>query len=452
MLTRERRDWFREDWCRFINHGLGISQWSGQEAVIRSVQRNKFTAVKSGHKVGKTHTVASLVLAYCSLYPDSRVVTTANTSQQVRENVWGEIRSQHQAATIPLGGRMLTTEWQLGPLWSAVGFSTDTPDSFQGKHAPGGTLVIFDECQGIDRDIWKASRSMMGGDNCRMLVIANPTKISGPFFDACHDPEWNVVTLSCLDHPNVVHGKMVMPGVSPDFPDLYEQDSPEWFSRVVGEFPDSDEYSLISLRMAREVEDLDPSTLAQDGIHLGVDIARFGGDSNVAALVVDRKLTSVESWRGEDLMETVGRIQHIMSKHEVPAKNVHVDVCGMGAGVVDRLRELGLRVDAVDFGAGPQEDWRGVVGRDAKFGKRRSELYWVTRQLIIEKQLHIPAEFRSIVADLTAPTYSWNSAGQIQIEAKEKIKARIGRSPDHGDALVLAMSRTGSAGPRVRYV
>jgi hypothetical protein len=73
-------------------------------------------------------------------------------------------------------------------------------------------------------------------------------------------------------------------------------------------------------------------------------------------------------------------------KWKVPLKsgNVHVEVTGLGAGVVDRLRQLNVEVDPVDPGGAPQGEWTHVVGRNIKFQNRRSELYWAARRLLDE--------------------------------------------------------------------
>lgn len=440
---------WQQRWSRFPKEALGVTQWAGQRRVVDSLQKHRKVAVRSGHRVGKTHLVGSLVLTFCTIYPQARVITTANTFAQVQQNVWGEIRGQYHAAPVALGGEMLTTQWKIGPKWEAIGLSTNEPDSFQGKHAPH-LLIIFDECQGIDRDVWKAANSMMSGPDCYWLAIANPTRTSGPFFDACHSPNWHVERLCCLDHPNVTTGKTVMPGVTAEWVEEmraeYGEDSPEWYARVLGDFPETDDYSLISLKALRDAESL--AEPIDDGVHIGVDIARFGGDENVAAVVRDRELVHVEAWRGADLMQTTGRIIHLMEEHGAPAEHIHVDTIGIGAGVVDRLAEQGYGVDAVDFGAGPAGDWWGVLSEDDKVKNRRAELYVVTQRLIRDRALCIPPHFRRVVTDLSAPTYSFDSAGRLQIEKKEKIRDRIGRSPDYGDAVVMAMSREGSFMPR----
>jgi len=303
---------YRRRWSRFPPDALGIRQWSGQRRIFDAIQRHHWVAVKSGHKTGKTHLTASLVLTFLSIYPNSRVITTANTERQVRENVWGEIRSQHARARRPLRGQLGTMSWRLGPRWSAIGMSTNQPDSFQGAHADdeesGRVLVIFDECQDIPMDIWTAARSMVSGRDGYWLVIANPTRVSGPFFEACHSPEWQVETLSCLDHPNIRAGEKIMPGVTVEEVEkwrTYGEDSPEWACRVLGEFPDVDDYGLISLRSIIESAGWE---MAEEETHMGVDIARFGRDSNVACILQDRTVVAIHEWRGADTMETTGRV------------------------------------------------------------------------------------------------------------------------------------------------
>ena len=447
---REYLSKHRADWSTFPVDVLGVTQWEGQRRLMRAVQKHRRVACKSGHRVSKTHTAASLVLTFLSIYPNnSRVITTANTFTQVEQNLWGEVRRQFHGARVPLGGEMTNHAWKLGPVWEGVGLSTNQPDSFQGKHADH-VLVIFDECQDIAREIWRAANTLMSGPDCYWLVIANPTKISGSFFDACHSPDWHVETLSCLDHPNIIANDIVMPGVTPAFVEEYRklgEDSPEWASRILGEFPESDEFSLITLRMIAQAAN--PCGITEDA-HIGLDVARFGGDRNVLVVTKDRTVIDRIGWTGADLMETTGRAIEAMRKHAVPAQNVHVDVIGIGAGVVDRMREQGHRVDAVNFAEAQKDDWRGIFPRTMLFKNRRAELYWAMRQLMADGAYTLPAEYRDIASDLTAPRYTYDSAGRIQIEAKDDIKERLGRSPDAGDAAVIALARSGGAPFRMR--
>lgn len=454
MLRPDQIEWLRQDWTRGPKHLLGVNQWDGQKQVVRALQRHRRVGVTSAHKVGKTHLVGSLVNTLLPLYPNARIITSASTGDQVKENVWGEIRSQRAAAKMALGGRMLPSDmlWTMGPLWYAKGISTDEPESFQGKHSEDGiVIVILDECQSIDRKIVTAAKTMTSDSNGYLLAIANPTIPSGWFYEACTtDPTWHRVTLSCYDHPNILEGRKVMPGPTQDLIDTFEGTDEEG-PRLRGEFNENASDTLISMRALKSCHSIDLADLEADGRHMGVDIADDGGDECVACITDHRRVIKEVTWRnhGQDgLMRSAGQIQAIAHELEVPAENVHVDGIGVGAGVVSRLHELGFYCDNVNFGAGPEGDWSMVLGDYVEFKNRRAELYWVARVLINDAAHEIAEEYRFIHADLAAPKWGYISDRKVQIEPKVKIKKRLGRSPDHGDAFVLSLSRMGSMRPQ----
>jgi len=68
----------------------------------------------------------------------------------------------------------------------------------------------------------------------------------------------------------------------------------------------------------------------------------------------------------------------------------------------------------------------------------RAAAWWGMRE-----RLHPPSDVMlppddELIGDLTAPKYAYTSAGKLKVEPKDKVKARLGRSPDVGDAVVLA--------------
>jgi hypothetical protein len=173
---------------------------------------------------------------------------------------------------------------------------------------------------------------------------------------------------------------------------------------------------------------------------IGLDVARMGGDANVLVVLDEtRRVVAVESWRGEDLMQTTGRLIDAMRRHNVIGRNVAVDSCGIGAGVVDRMREQNVAVTAVDFGSAPAGDWATVLGKESTFPNRRCELHAALRALVRSKQISIPSSFREVIADLASVRYWFDSRGRFTVEPKDAIRARIRRSPDFGDALVIAL-------------
>jgi hypothetical protein len=53
-------------------------------------------------------------------------------------------------------------------------------------------------------------------------------------------------------------------------------------------------------------------------------------------------------------------------------------------------------------------------------------------------------------ADLAAPTYAFDGKGRITIESKDALRERLKRSPDHGDALVIAFGGLGTRRPLIQ--
>ena len=108
---------------------------------------------------------------------------------------------------------------------------------------------------------------------------------------------------------------------------------------------------------------------------------------------------------------------------------VVVDEIGIGAGVMDRLREQGYRVRGVNV---------GTSARDSQhFANLRAEGYWNLRQLVMEGSLSLPAD-NELVGQLAGLRYSFNSLGRVVIESKEEMRRRNTPSPDKADALMLA--------------
>lgn len=437
----------KRDPLLFVRHVLGVHLTKDQEEIFQLVWNNPKVAVPSGHTVGKSFLSAVIVLAFLYLHRNSKIITTSKSFQQCLRVLWANIRKLHGEAKIPLGGQLNKGELNLGPDWFAIAVANDNPDAFQGYHAQD-ILVIFDECQTIDREIWEATESICSSENSHWLAISNPTQLSSQFYEVCNnDPEWSVKRLSCLDHPNVLEQRMVVPGaVKPDWPakmaELWGDDSPEYASRVLGEFPTQDDGTLITVDMLRKA--LEINRPIEDGLHMGVDLARFGDDKSVVTILDNGTVIAMYKWSQCDLMESCGKVIHYMKKYKVNPENVHVDVIGLGAGLVDRMYELNYPVEGVNVGEGVKGDWSEFTA-DTEFRNRRAELWWVAATLLRRGHLVVPEEFKDIWTDLKDLRYKFDSRGKILMESKDKLKSRTGKSPDYGDSLILALSRANSS-------
>jgi hypothetical protein len=162
---------------------------------------------------------------------------------------------------------------------------------------------------------------------------------------------------------------------------------------------------------------------------IGVDPARKGDDRIAIIRRKGRKAYKLETHYNIDLMELAGIIKRIIEK-EKPRK-VYIDCIGIGAGVVDRLHELGY----TDIVVGVN------VARKAEEPKRyknvRAELWDRTREwLIQDMDVEIP-DSDELQTDLTVFGYKYDSSDKLVIESKEDMKGRGCLSPDCGEALML---------------
>jgi len=172
---------------------------------------------------------------------------------------------------------------------------------------------------------------------------------------------------------------------------------------------------------------------------MGVDVARYGDDRTAIAkrqgvMLLPLKVLDEKT----DLMTAAGIVAREIDEWKPRA--VFVDQGGIGAGVIDRLQQLGFKVTGVDFGGRALEK---------RFENRRAEMWWQMADWV--KRGCLPAEDNELLTDLTAPTYSYrNARGRIQLESKDALRERIQRSPDRGDALALTFAEPVAAPERLQ--
>lgn len=431
-----------------------INLWSKQREIIRSVRDHRRTAVQSGHGIGKSLTASVAASWWVDSHPpnETLVVTTAPSVKQVHAILWEEIRKIHSQAKLP-GEVQISDNWIIGK--RLVGFGRKPQDhdkdAFQGLHRKY-VLVIIDEAAGIAEWLWNAATNITTGEHCRILAIGNPTDPSSYFRKVCRPGSgWNNIKISVFDSPNFT-GEAVEKTVSEDLTSSkYVEDckldlgegSPMWKARVEGEFPDFDEFSVIPLgwiyqAQQRYTEWKESGAIIPEGQRkvVGADIARFGGDKTAFAERWDNILTKVEKMPREDTQATAQRLA--MTLTHARGDLSCVDTNGVGAGVFDRLKKIGRYSMPLNFGT--RTDLKDTSGQ-IQFYNMRAAAWWKMRELLDPSRgsdIMLPDDDEELATDLSTPHWKTVPGGKIVIEAKEDIKKRIGRSPDKGDACVLA--------------
>ena len=209
-------------------------------------------------------------------------------------------------------------------------------------------------------------------------------------------------------------------------------------NRVLGEFAASEEDGIIPLSWVELANERwfawTEANRPGDFRGVGVDVGR-GGDKSVYALRWDEAIEELRRDNLRDTMAVAGKVAGILRAHGGKAV---VDVIGVGAGVVDRLREQKFSVDA--FNAG-ERTTRTDKSRELGFADRRSAAWWNLREMLDPANGHAVAlpQDDLLTGDLTAPTWRMMSGGKIKVEEKDAIRKRINRSTDSADAVVQVM-------------
>jgi len=440
------------DPINWVHERLGEQLWSKQREILESVRDHRRTAVHSSHAAGKSHLAARVAAWWIECHPPGSafVVSTAPSWPQVRAILWRYIGQVHRKGN--LSGKVNQTEWFIGP--EMVGYGRKPPDNdeegFQGVHAQY-VLVLVDEAAGIPAALWVAILALLTTIDCRVLAIGNPDYEGSAFSRMCSPGSgWNVVHIDGLETPNFTDepkpkgAPLLDQSWIDDLVTDYGIDSPQYVAKVRGLFPADRTDGVVPwswVHQCRHTDALDHVGPLRVPVELGVDV---GGGTDLTVIRERRGPAVGRRWTAntEDSEIIVDEVLVAIRLSE--ATTVKVDFGGIGFGVVGSLRrrvaaEIAwpVRIEAVEFG--------GKAKDPGKYLNVRAEMYWEARLrskdhgwFLGGDEAGVPLVDDRTVADLTEARWFEAKGGQIQIEAKDQIRQRLGRSPDDGDALVLA--------------
>ena len=432
----------------FVTKQLGADPWQKQREILNAVAQHDRVAVRSCNGSGKTCIAAHVVVWWLMAHDQATVVTTAPTDRQVRQLLWREINAIHSAHAGLIGGSVSATKLEIDQQRIAHGFSTDREQRFQGFHRRN-ILFVVDEASGVREQIFEAIEGSMTARNAKILIIGNPNSLEGYFYDAFHKNRtvWKTIHISAFDTPNLrseeatgnALGLLTREWVE-NARDMWGEQSPAYQTRVLGQFPSSAEDTLIPLQLIEAAVARDPAANEPGNQQtvMGLDVARFGNDRTVACVRTGRAVTNLEVFpRGEDTMRVAGRALRLAEETRVDA--IVVDEVGIGAGVLDRLRETGRR-EAIGINGGKRPR------NTERFVNVRAELFDALRTRFNQGDISIPND-PELMSELASLKYAFNSRGQMILEDKQRIRRQGRKSPDRADALMLAFTPDASPTP-----
>lgn len=444
------------DWSmlpEYANH-----KWDGTPNPLMAILNNLAQGitrigVESATGPGKTYLGACIVFWFLECFENSLVVTTAPKQDQLSLHIWKEIGRMHdkfgRGDLISLKLRMIPGKDD----WIAVGFvagivaNEESSTKAQGFHEEH-MLIIIEETPGVPSPIITAFQNTCTAPHNIILAFGNPDHQLDNLHKFCSLPNVEHITISAYDHPNIVlddasfiPGACSQAGIKDMLVRYGSRENPLFLSRARGISPGQSEDALIRLEwlnaaaerykaLTDERGKIDIAKILGDAA-LGVDVANSeAGDKAALAHGKGDVLLSVIDFHCPDSTQLGKRdVYHFMKEKNIIAERVGVDGVGVGAGTINGLKELGIRVTNL-IGSEKQ-----VTHKEAEdFRNLRSQMYWQVREDLRNDIIAIPYD-PDLFADLVTPKWITRN-GEIIVESKEEIKKRLGHSPNKGDAVV----------------
>ncbi|GFI47791.1 putative protein [Lachnospiraceae bacterium] len=445
---------YYDDPAAFLEDMLNMHCDGWQREVASDVVGHLKVAVKSGQGVGKTALEAGLIIWFLVCRPYAKVIATAPTMQQLYDVLWAEIAKWLGSSKVKdLLTWTKTKVYMNGDSerWFATAKTATKPENMQGFHEDH-MLIVVDEASGVADPIMEAVLGTLTGEDNKLLLMGNPNRIEGVFFDAFNKDrdKFRTHTVSSRNSKRTSKDNIAM------LESKYGKDSDVVRVRIDGIFPKG---ALDSFILLETVElacsknnrirqgDIDAAKM----LHIGVDVARFGDDKTVITPRVSAKVFEFRKYAKKDTMETAGNVLQCCRDYmgRFPhLKNcmVKVDDTGVGGGVTDRLKEV-VREEKLPYRIVPVNN--GDKASDGYYFNLGSQIWGHVKELLEanfsnnlqgkqDTQIELPHD-EEMIKQLSVRKYHMTSKGKIQLESKEEMKKRGLGSPDTADSLSLAL-------------
>ena len=414
----------------FVENALGEKPYEKQREILRLVDSKAWRiSVVGCNGSGKDWTTARIVLWWVHRYSPAKAIVTGPTLRQVEDIVWNEVRAAHGKAADRFPGRMLKLKYEIDEETFALGFTTNSPDKILGFHSPN-LLAVITEAHAVSDEYYRAIRRL---NPSKLLLTGNPFSTGGVFYDSHHRHRnlWETVQIGAEDTPNIEAGQIVHPGMM-TLGDMenhkreWGEDSSMYIGSVLGQFPENLDEMVVPLSAARAAaeRELEP----EGEVIVACDVAHKGHDHTVVIRRQGGVARIVRRVRGYDTMEVSGILKSYCDESGVDV--LVIDSVGVGAGVADRVREVGLKTARLEEFNGGESAIRGD-----RFANRNAEVWWAMREFYLEGGLDTEND-ANLIGQVSSRAYGLDSKGRIELQSKKTMKD----SPDEADALAMTFA------------
>jgi hypothetical protein len=461
---------YRDKPVEFFRQVLGVEPWAKQIEIIEAVRDHPRVAVRSGHKVSKSHTAAGIALWYYCSFEDARVVMTSTTSRQVDQILWRELRMmrarggrcvacktadpdglviarpcEHSTLIDGEQGELARTGLKSRDFREIVGFTAREAEAVAGISGRN-LLYLADEASGIGDDIFEAIEGNRAG-GARIAMFSNPTCNEGEFYEAFHGKtaHYRTITVSSEDTPNVVQGRVVVPGLATR--EWIEEKKQEWGPnsamytiRVKGLHALAEAGKIFSIHTITQAEQRWADTSDAGRLFIGLDPAGETGSGDETVFCARRgfKQLLLRAHQGmneeQHLTQLLVHISSLKLQRETPVvvldcegsigSKLHVVLRNYADGNPQAFELVGVRAS------------NKAVRMPAIYDRMRDELAANLEQWFRDGGAIL--EDTKLERELHAFEWKQFANGRFKITPKDIVRKLIGRSPDRYDALALS--------------
>lgn len=427
----------------FITEILGVTHiedW--QREVIEALDSGETKiSIRSGHGVGKTALCSWLALHFVLFRDDVKVIVTSPSFKQLTDGLIPEVNKWRSRLPEWMGNQLELTSDRLTRKPNIknnfISFRTarkENPEALAGVHAQH-VLIIVDEASGVDEVIYETGQGALSTKGAIAVLIGNPTKPSGFFYKTQTSLAdlWWTRKVSCLDSTRVDQAYIDSQART------YGYDSREFAVRVLGEFPASGADAIIPRAFVESAVGREVHPIHSNRVW-GVDPGR-GGDPTGFVVRNANTIYEASELRYADVMRVAGWVKNRWDTTKLPLRpeQIFVDSIGLGAGVADRLLELGLPVVHVNVSE--------VAAMRDRYMRLRSEIWYAARAFFERKDVSINPDIvllNQLVEELSSVEQVIMSNGKIDVQSKEAMKKAGMPSPNLADALCLTFAYDGA--------
>lgn len=461
---------WKADPVLFMREVLEFEPDDWQKDVAKELRDYPRVSVKSGQGVGKTGVEAALLLWFLACFPYSRIVATAPTKQQLHDVLWSEVdKWMNNAPLLPLLIKWTKTYVYVKGYekrWFAVARTATKPENMQGFHEDN-MLFIVDEASGVADPIMEAITGTLSGDNNKLLLMGNPTKTSGTFYES-HTSDRALYRCHTV---NSEHSKRTNKENIAAMKRKYGENSNVVRVRVYGEFPEQEDDVFIPISWLEQSvkTEMSVATAKALGIYkddkgvlqpqdtsgitkieIGCDVARFGDDKTCIGYRINEVVKIFKKYNGKDTTWTVSMIallyKQLRDKYKFKGQiGVKIDDGGVGGGVTDQLKAWkrsepalyeNMEIIAVNF---------GMPVKHRYYADSTTYMMGVVRDLIApyddsghkhDPEIILPND-DDLIGQLSCRKYEFLANGRQKVESKQDMKDRGLTSPDEGDCILL---------------